>query len=636
MNITDIAKLCGVSPSTVSKILHNKDENLSLETREKVLAVIKEYQYVPYSKVLSGGAPKTSLVGVLVNGCNSGAAELIDAVEAALAENGYSMLLCNTRGERAKADKYQHILEAKNVDGIMLIGQEKATAAACRVPAAALWKEKTKTPGDMVADFYCEESELAYLAVKHLLEREHRKIAYLYCGGAQQAQGYCRAFAESGIPLGEQLLFACANMEELTRAGLSQCLNSEATAVLCGSAEIAGKVYEKLWERGEKIPEAVSVLALGAPPEAAQLLSPALTTASFDAQALGEALAGALLKLMEKRGKAHESGGRLAARVFERESVFSIEKSRHANKLVVVGSMNMDYSITVPSIPTANETLIASSTITLPGGKGANQAVGAGKLGGLVYMIGCLGDDAQGKQVYDSLAGNGVRMHGVSFERATQTGKAYINVAPDGESTIVVYPGANERLDRAQLKKCRHLLEGAKYCLLSMEIAPDSAEYTIRECEKRGIGVIVKPSAVNGLKEELYSKIEYFIPNEKELKQFFPHGGTTEETALLLLGKGVKNVIVTLGKNGCYLCNASCARYFPAADFAPVDTTGAADAFISALAVYLSEGTELVQAIGFATYAACISITRYGVQSAMADRTCLEVYRDEILGKFKA
>lgn len=635
MNITDIAKLCGVSPSTVSKILHNKDENLTLETREKVLAVVKEYQYVPYSKVLSTAAPKTNLVGVLVNAYGPQTADLVGGAEEVLAENGYSILLCNTWGEQTKAEKYQHILETKNVDGIVCIGQERGIAEACGAPAVALWEHKVLTENERVADFYYERCDFSYLAVKHLLEQGHRKIGYVFCGDTGEAQGYCKAYKEYGIPLSEQYIFHSESIEELSRVDVPQCLNAEVTAVLCGNEEIASRVYEKLRERGENIPQAVSVLAVGAPAQTARLFSPPLSTVGLNQRALGGRLAEALLGMMEKRKKAHECGGRVAAELDLRGSVSAIEKSKHANKLVVVGSMNMDCSITVPCIPTANETLIASNTITLPGGKGANQAVGVGKLGGLVYMVGCLGDDAEGRQIYDSLAGNGVRMNGICFERATQTGKAYISIAADGESTIVVYPGANERLDRAHLKKNRQLLEGAKYCLLSLEITPDAAEYTIRECEKRGIAVIVKPSAASGLNEELYSKIEYFIPNEKEVRQFVPGGGTVEEMARALREKGVKNVIVTLGKNGCYLCNESCSRFFPAVDFSPVDTTGAADAFISALAVYLSEGCELAQAIGFATYAACISITRFGVQSAMVDRASLEVYREEILSKFK-
>ena len=146
----------------------------------------------------------------------------------------------------------------------------------------------------------------------------------------------------------------------------------------------------------------------------------------------------------------------------------------------------------------------------------------------------------------------------------------------------------------------------------------------------KNVKVILKPSSVEKMKDSLFQNIDYFIPNEKEVKQLIPGNTTIEEKADILLEKGVKNVIITLGHKGCYLKNAEYERYFPAADFYPLDTTGAADAFISALAVALSEGHEIIYAVGFATFAAGISITRQGVQPAMVDRKGLALYQEEI------
>lgn len=634
MNIKDIAKLCGVSPSTVSKILHNKDEDISLETRKRVLAVTKEYQYVPYSKVLKNASSKSCLIGMMMNSCLPELEDMIYSIEEAAADKGYSLIFCNTANQIEKAKKHQFILENKNIDGMIYIGQSKETVENCHIPAVAVWDRKEKTGNSNVADFYYEKKDMEYLAVTYLLEQHHRNIGYVLCGSREaDARGYRNALKDYGLTPNEQYIFYGNTPEELSRVGISQCLNMDVTAVLCGDENIANRVYGKLRERGDSVPEGVSVIAIGGS-KVSKLLSPPLTVSGIDVETLGKEIVHTLIDMIEERKKGYKSGGRVNAGLMKRNSVLSLNYSRNMAKLVVVGSMNMDCSISVPYLPTDGETLISSSIFTLPGGKGANQAVGAGKLGGLVYMIGCLGNDADGKQIYDSLTGNGVRMDGVSFEHSMQTGKAYINVASDGESTIVVYPGANEKLDRSRIKKYKQVLEGARYCLLSLELSQDTAEYTIKECEKLGVGVIVKPSAVNRLKEDLFKKIEYFVPNEKELKQFVPGDLSIEEKGKILLEKGVKNVIITLGKNGCYFCNAKFSGFFPAADFPPVDTTGAADAFISALAVYLSEGYPVIQAIGFATYAACISITRFGVQSAMVDRAGLEAYRDEILSNF--
>jgi len=301
----------------------------------------------------------------------------------------------------------------------------------------------------------------------------------------------------------------------------------------------------------------------------------------------------------------------------------------------VIGSMNMDCMINVPNIPTDGETIKSRNIVLLPGGKGANQAVGAGKLEGLVYMIGCLGNDSDGKEIYNSLVNSGVKTDGLIFDDTIPTGKAYVNVATDGESTIVIFPGANERLDRGQVRQFEHLLEDAKYCLLTMEISEKTVEYAINKCKKKNVEVILKPAAVEKIDEKLFKSIDYFIPNEKELKQLIPSDSTVEEKAEILIKKGVKNVIITLGPKGCYLRNHKYAMFFPAADFHPVDTTGAADAFISALAVCLSEGNDIIYAICFATYAAGISITRQGVQPAMVDRVGLDIYREEISAQYE-
>lgn len=187
---------------------------------------------------------------------------------------------------------------------------------------------------------------------------------------------------------------------------------------------------------------------------------------------------------------------------------------------------------------------------------------------------------------------------------------------------------------QTQIRKYDYLFDGAKYCLLSLEIPIETANYTASVCQKKNVKVILKPSGVNKISEELLKKVTYFVPNKKELHLLIPGDETIEEKAEKLCDMGVENVIITLGKDGCYLKNAEYARYFAAADFESVDTTGGADAFISALAVYLSENVPLIRAIGFATYSAGITVTRQGVQPSMPDRIALEMYQDMITDSF--
>jgi ribokinase len=265
----------------------------------------------------------------------------------------------------------------------------------------------------------------------------------------------------------------------------------------------------------------------------------------------------------------------------------------------------------------------------LPGGKGANQAVGAAKLGGDVYIIGCLGGDNDGRVLYNSLDSNGVVMKGIQFDNDGTTGKAYIYVGPDGESSIVVYPGTNNKLQSQIIDDNIDCFENASFCLLSTEIPWDTVEHTINLCSQKNIKVIMKPTMPDSIDKKLLSKITYLVPNEKELHIQVAGDMSIEEKAAYFFKNGVKNVIVTLGHKGCYLHNAETKQFFPAAEFHAIDTTGAADAFLSAFAVYLSEGKDVVSAIKFATYAAGISITRDGVQPALADRMAMEIYFDK-------
>lgn len=631
MNIKDIAKLCGVSPSTVSKILHNKDSNISVETRKKVLEVIKEYQYVPYSKVINSAAPKTNMIGVLIDGNAYGAQEFLYAVEAAAAREGYSIILCNTEGEGDRLQKYCSVLENKGVDGIILVCQDAELPENGKIPKVQIQGKKKEQDKNDTADIYFEMQEAGYTAANYLLEKGHKKIACLLReDDTDIKEGCLLAYKERFVSPEKEWIFMGTD-EDIMNIGIARCLGEDVTAVICANLEIGYILYEKLRERGDSIPGKISVVS-ARDHKIAEKIYPPMTAVHLPANEIGKAAVEALIEIIEGRKPAYECRKRFGFEIKERGSVKKPANHDQGKKIVVVGSMNMDCIINVSHIPTGGETVRSGNIVSLPGGKGANQAVGAGRLEGLVYMIGRLGNDSDGKEIYNSLVSSGVHTDGVVFDENIPTGKAYINVPPDGESTIVIYGGANEKLDRSQVRQYAQLLDDAAYCLLTLEIAEETVEYTIQKCKKKNVEVILKPSSVEKMKESLFENIDYFIPNEKEVKQLIPGDTTIEEKADILLSKGVKNVIITLGHKGCYLKNAKYERYFPAADFYPLDTTGAADAFISALAVALSEGHEILYAVGFATYAAGVSITRQGVQPAMVDRKGLALYQEEING----
>lgn len=477
--------------------------------------------------------------------------------------------------------------------------------------------------------FYYDLKDVGMLATEYLIHHGHRRIGCLLLEEDERIEkGYIKALQESNILIDPIRVYKGKDEKEIGTLGVASCQKMDITALICGNTRIAYCVYKVLHERGVVIPDEVSVLALR-DDTMAEILGNGTTSIHIPNYQIGEMAVESLIRAIETK-KMDYKQTKLPVEIMERHSVVAPPNNRQSEKIIVVGSMNMDVTISVPSIPTDGETSMATSVSLIPGGKGANQAVGAGKLGGLVYAIGRLGNDSDGKDIYNSLIKNNVKTEGVIFETSLASGKAYINVAKDGESNIVVYSGANQNLDKNQIRQFKHLFEHARYCLLSLEIPQDTAQYVIHICKKMGVGVILKPSGANELQPELLGNLEYFIPNAKELKQLLPEDGSLEEKAERLLKMGVQNVIVTLGRKGCYLKNEKYERYFPSADFTAVDTTGGADSFISALAVYLSEGHNILHAIRFATYAAGLSITRAGVQPALPDRVALDVYQDDI------
>ena len=555
MNIQDIARLAGVSASTVSKVMNGKDRDISEETKKKVLKVIEEKHYVPYFKFREKEGLKNRLIGLIVRRDNREREAITVNAEQAARLKGYGLVIRYAEpGD--DLSEYVEELARKQVSGVIIDSERKAACGRLENTAVYLNQTKEFDRRERVS-FYYRLSEAGRIGTERLIQEGHHKIACIVHRRDRSVMEGCKMAVQShNLPLQPAWFYEGENLEAIEKYGIRQCLTEEVTAVICGSPEIA-----------------------------------------------------------------------------ERRSIVRPAQDKLGEKIIVVGSMNMDVTLEASRIPVKGETQIAEKLYVFPGGKGANQAVGAGKLGGQVYMIGCLGNDMDGRELYTSLVENHVHMDGVLFDTVLPSGKAYINVDQGGESTIVVYQGANRSLNQSQIQKCRYLFESAAYCLLSMEIPDEIVEYTIRICRRTGAEVILKPSATEQVKEELYADVSYFIPNENELHLLVPGDMSIEEKAELLRKKGVKNVIVTLGARGCYLANGQASMYFEGSGFEAVDTTGGADSFISALAVCLSEGKPLVQAVRFAIYASGITVTRYGVQPALSDRRAVDVYEDEIYGR---
>lgn len=632
MNIRELAELAGVSISTVSKIINGKDQDIGEETRKKVQLVIKQNDYIPYAKTRRNLVLSSHLIGVVLSGFDSFSTAFLSGAEMSAAREGYSIIASAEKSDSEQLRQRLGVLCDKGVEAVLLLTEGSidhdtlAVLVEAEVPYLVVGSANC---GAVPAVFYSEAQKSA-AAVNYLAALKHMHISLIISNrddaiSADIQNGYISALCAHGIDAQPEniIKFDAGDGHD----AISRLLSSGTGAVICETPEIAYTISAGLKRSSIEIPQDISVLCLN-DAAALGLHAPAITSVAVPAEMLGVKAVQRLIKSLESReDMAAMPREEVLPELIYRESCAepSFQGRGRGERIIIIGSMNMDVIIRLPKMPECGELFLARSVSHLPGGKGANQAVAVGKLNGRAYALGRLGRDDDGKQILESLKENRVNSMGVLFEN-TETGKAFITVPPDGESSIVVYPGANDSFDPKHIDYFSGIFDDAKYCLLSMEISGDTVRRAIELCGEKKVQILLKPSAISELESDLYSKIDYLIPNKNELNQLVPGKGSIEEKAAILRKKGVKNVIVTLDKNGCYLLNAKHSHFFPAANFPAVDTTGAADAFIAALAVSLSEGNEIIQAIRFATLAAGISITREGAIPSLPDRSAMKMY----------
>lgn len=631
MNIRDIAKIAGVSASTVSKVMNGKDRDISEETKKKVLDVIEQEHYIPYFKFLEKEGMKSRLIGMILRKDNRTKQEMQLVAEKAARENGYSLVVGYADGMEDTKQLVKE-MKTKKISGFLI--DESHWVADGNMEDTTVYLSDTRTFDErQKTTFYYRPSEAARIAVSQLYKEGHQKIA---CIVTQQDKsildGYKIAMQNNNLHYNPLWIYIFDSVNDIEKIGIPQVMKERVTAIVCGSPEVACYVERVLSKNNTVVPDEISLISIGDENEL-EYVGNGITAVQFPIEKMVSAAVECLLEIINQE-KRIEVVRKFEPQVKWRNSVVRPPADRQGEKIVVVGSMNIDVTIYVNEIPGAGENQMANKVYIFPGGKGGNQAVGVGKLGGQVYMIGCLGNDMEGKQIYTSLTENHVHVDGVRFNTVLPTGKAYIHVDQSGESAITVYTGANSGLSMKQIDRYEYLFEKAKYCLVSTEIPEMIVEHTVRLCRENGTQVILKPTVAEVLNEKIYQEITYLVPNEKELHILVPGNATIEDKAYILREKGVKNVIVTLGARGCYLKNDDYSMYFDGTGFEAVDTTGGADSFISALAVYLSEGRNLLEAVEFAIYASGISVTRHGVQQALPDRRAVDIYEDEIHSQY--
>ena len=298
-------------------------------------------------------------------------------------------------------------------------------------------------------------------------------------------------------------------------------------------------------------------------------------------------------------------------------------------RVCVVGSANVDYAVTLPRLPRPGETVTGGELLRDLGGKGANQAVAARRLGAEVRFLGAVGADSAGEEIRARLAALGIGVEGLVTVPAP-TGAALIFVDAAGANQIAVAPGANHALSVAALAPHAEALAWAEVVVCQLELPLPVVRWALAEARRRGAATILNPAPAQDLDDELLHLVRYLTPNEGEAGRLAGVEVTGLETAQQagdrLVERGAAVVIVTLGADGALVCGGKGPIHYPGFRVTAVDTTAAGDAFTGALASGLAAWGSLEQALPLANAAAALTCTRPGAQASLPDRVAVDRY----------
>ncbi|MGB3495992.1 MAG: ribokinase [Elainellaceae cyanobacterium] len=298
--------------------------------------------------------------------------------------------------------------------------------------------------------------------------------------------------------------------------------------------------------------------------------------------------------------------------------------------ILVFGSINMDLVARTPRLPQAGETLTGHNFSTVPGGKGANQAVAAARLGAAVTMIGRVGGDRFGETLIESLQKAGVGCDRIIADSACSSGVALIEVEDGGNNHIIIIPGANGRVNAEDVSRLQPCLPEAKLLLLQLEVPIAAVVAAAQAARQAGVTVVLDPApAPTTLPDELFTAVDIITPNQVEASQLVGFAVETladaEKAAIALRQKGVRAVIIKLGNQGTLTVTEETTIHTPVFPVKAVDTVAAGDAFNGGLATALAEGRSLQDALIWGTGTAALAVTRQGAQTSMP--THAELYQ---------
>ncbi|MEY8353114.1 PfkB family carbohydrate kinase [Lachnospiraceae bacterium 54-53] len=621
MTIKEIAQLAGVSISTVSKIVNNKDSNITLETRNRVLKIVKDYNYSPYSSVKNSPETKTFILGLLLSS-NSRTSQFINGAIDSAQKNGYSILICDSMENRENELKNITSLCKKHVDGVIWepVDSESPEHKHCfdEQNIEVCFINSKNQPASYNIDFI----SMGYAATEILLKYGHTKVNCLTKLNSARSghvlEGFKKCLVDHGIAYQPSM-----NLSMESEEWYGGILTHTPTGIVSTHYDSALLLMEQLSKLQLCIPADLSLISLRDDIRD-DIAYRNISSIKIPYYEFGAFVCSRLIEKCEKTEA--EATAFCVDFPLENDQSLGLPFDSREKKILVVGSINIDVTLNVDELPQPGRTVSTSLHSVMPGGKGANQAVGAAKLGKEVVLIGKVGSDYDSNLIYTCMEENHVDVQGLKRDPHSETGKAYIHVQEDGESAITILAGANHSLSSQDILLFEKLFENTGYCLLQTEVPEASIKTAARLAKKYGAKNILKPAAMKSISPDLMGLTDIFVPNRKEAELLCPEIPEVEMKAKEFLRRGAKNVIITLGHSGCYMDTADYRGYLPTAPFPSVDTTGAADAFISALAVHLLDGCSMEASAKIASYAAGFCVSRQGVIPALIDKNSLQAY----------
>ncbi|MFQ6098221.1 MAG: PfkB family carbohydrate kinase, partial [Armatimonadota bacterium] len=291
--------------------------------------------------------------------------------------------------------------------------------------------------------------------------------------------------------------------------------------------------------------------------------------------------------------------------------------------ICILGNINVDFVMRSPRIPRLGETLVVEGLRIIPGGKAANQAVAAARLGARVTLIGCVGgNDAYGRGLVENFEREGIDVRFVNLDPDAHTGAAFVGLLPSGDNFIMTALGANLSCTRTQVEAAAEAIQRADVFMTQFSVPFESISLAVQLAKDAGVPVLVDPTPIRGAVPEGWRRADVITPNETEAQALL---GTDcelspEEAGRRLLDAGVGAAVMKLGERGCVVVDAAGARPIPGVRVEVVDTTAAGDAFAAALAVRLAEGADVDDAAAYANHVGALTVTRMGAQPSLPRR----------------